>query len=184
MIGQDPHRDRRVGAGPVTGHVTADPRVIHCPVSPLIASSLTTRRTRGDKRERERERDGRLAAMNLLPLLTYVTPLAFFPLVTLANVEKTIFVAPLPPAHPSTPLDDLGLDTLAPENPLLRTGLNASFPLDGRHAGEDGDSTTADSATGSVSWFLLEDLAPGVRYEVRVCWLATVFPPPPTLLGW
>ena len=54
MIGQDPHRDRRVGAGPVTGHVTADPRVIHCPVSPLIASSLTTRRTRGDKRERER----------------------------------------------------------------------------------------------------------------------------------
>lgn len=27
---------------------------------------------------------------------------------------------------------------------------------------------------GTESWFLLEGLVPGQRYEVRVCWVATV----------
>lgn len=103
--------------------------------------------------------------IGLPTLLTVV----FSPLV-LANVEKTIFVAPPPPVHVYPSLDDLGLDALAPENPLLRTGLNASFPES--TAGEV--QVTGEESPGEQSWFLLQDLSPGTRYEVRVCWLATV----------
>jgi hypothetical protein len=79
------------------------------------------------------------------------------------NVEKTIFVAPPPSALPAenTAIDDLGLDSLSPTEFTLRTSLNASFPTD-------------DEPYGSESWFYLEDLNPGHRYEVRICWLATV----------
>lgn len=80
-----------------------------------------------------------------------------------ANVEKTIFLAPavatIPSEEPS--LDDLGLERLSPQSPVVRTKLNASFP------------TTA-LPYGTDSWFFLENLNPGQRYEVRVCWLATV----------
>jgi hypothetical protein len=80
-----------------------------------------------------------------------------------ANVEKTIFVAPAPnPIPPEDPgLDDLGLERLSPSNYIVRTMLNVSFPTD-------------DAPRGTESWFYLEDLHPGKRYEVRVCWLATV----------
>lgn len=81
-----------------------------------------------------------------------------------ANVEKTIFIAPpreRVPAEGSN-LDDLGLDRLSPLSPAVRTQLNASFPK------EDNDHL------GSESWFYLENLNPGQRYEVRVCWLASV----------
>lgn len=123
--------------------------------------------------------------MKLVALLIRLTclTLSTLALVALANVEKTIFVAPPPPAHPPA-LDDLGLDTLGPENPLLRTGLNASFPVQftvhGAGAGAGAGAGEDEKSSGEESWFLLEDLSPGVRYEVRVCWLATVFllPPP------
>ncbi|ODM15281.1 hypothetical protein SI65_09222 [Aspergillus cristatus] len=83
----------------------------------------------------------------------------------LANVEKTIFLAPTPSPFSSssniTPdLSDLGLDLLSPENTIFRTKLNASFP-------------SPANPEGTESWFLLEGLNPGQRYEVRVCWLAT-----------
>lgn len=80
-----------------------------------------------------------------------------------ANVEKTIFLAPAPipiPSQNPAP-DDLGLERLSPQAGVLRTYLNASFP-------------TEESPLGTVSWFFLEDLNPGQRYEVRVCWSATV----------
>jgi len=79
-----------------------------------------------------------------------------------ANVEKTIFLAgtaTVPSVEPG--LDDLGLERLSPDRPALRTRLNASFPSN-------------DVPEGSDSWFFLENLIPGQRYEVRVCWLATV----------
>jgi hypothetical protein len=82
-----------------------------------------------------------------------------------ANVEKTIFVAPLPwtiPAENSA-IDDLGLDRLSPTDIMIRTSLNASFPTD-------------EDPYGTESWFYLEDLTPGQRYEVRICWMATVIP--------
>jgi hypothetical protein len=97
----------------------------------------------------------------LLPTLGLILP--FFSGVVQANVEKTIFLAPaiatIPSEQPA--LDDLGLERLSPQSPVVRTRLNASFP------------TTA-APEGTESWFFLENLNPGQRYEVRVCWLATV----------
>lgn len=93
----------------------------------------------------------------------YLVVLLLFLIVPLvsANVEKTIFLAPpatlLPSIDPS--LDDLGLQRLSPNNPVLRTKLNVSFPTD--------------TQSGTDSWYFLENLHPGQRYEVRICWLAT-----------
>ncbi|KAL4884379.1 hypothetical protein BJY04DRAFT_7496 [Aspergillus karnatakaensis] len=79
-----------------------------------------------------------------------------------ANVEKTIFVAPTALALPATEsaFDYLGLQRLSPRDGTLRTKLDASFP-------------TEESLRVTDSWYLLESLAPGQRYEVRICWLAT-----------
>ncbi|KAF3387146.1 hypothetical protein F1880_001240 [Penicillium rolfsii] len=79
-----------------------------------------------------------------------------------ANVEKTIFLGPPATTVPSDApdLDDLGLERLSPQNAVVRTQLNASFP-------------TVEDPAGTDSWFFLENLTPGQRYEVRICWLAT-----------
>ncbi|PYH49966.1 uncharacterized protein BP01DRAFT_388097 [Aspergillus saccharolyticus JOP 1030-1] len=97
--------------------------------------------------------------MHLLILL--LTTLLFFTRLTTANVEKTIFLAPSPTLIPTLapPNDDLGLPRLSPSHSHHRTKLNVSFP--------DADSP------GTDSWFFLEHLVPGKRYEVRICWLAT-----------
>ncbi|KAJ5648565.1 hypothetical protein N7490_004937 [Penicillium lividum] len=73
-----------------------------------------------------------------------------------ANVEKTIFLAPPAVTFPSgeAALDDLGLERLSPENHIVRAQLNASFP-------------TTEAPEGTESWFFLENLKPGQRYEVR-----------------
>ncbi|KAL4929261.1 uncharacterized protein BDV17DRAFT_78541 [Aspergillus undulatus] len=99
-------------------------------------------------------------------LLTYIIIAFLLTLLAHANVEKIIFIAPPAASLPGTDLvpDDLlvGLERLTPTNNFLRTKLNASFPnpLDAEDRGTD-------------SWFFLEGLNPGQRYEVRVCWLAT-----------
>lgn len=98
----------------------------------------------------------------MLLLFIYIVSLLS---VASANVEKTIFIAPSAvtlPAKDST-FDDLGLERLSPSNGMLRTQLNASFPIDSKSQGTD-------------SWYFLENLNPGQRYEVRICWLATVRP--------
>lgn len=97
----------------------------------------------------------------IITLLGILLPL--FAAVTHANVEKAIFLAPQAATIPSggSDLDDLGLQRLSPQDPVVRTRLNASFP-------------TTHAPDGTDSWFFLEDLIPGQRYEVRVCWLATV----------
>lgn len=99
--------------------------------------------------------------IKLIPTLGLLLPL--FTAVAQANVEKTIFLAPAPATIPSDEpdLDDLGLERLSPQTPVVRTRLNASFP-------------TTEAPDGTDSWFFLENLNPGQRYEVRVCWLATV----------
>ncbi|KAJ0421935.1 hypothetical protein BJY00DRAFT_101741 [Aspergillus carlsbadensis] len=96
----------------------------------------------------------------MLLLYIYITT-AFLTLLAAANVEKTIFLGPSPLAIPALnpALDDLDLERLSPENGMLRTNLNASFP-------------TTDEP-GTESWYFLENLSPGQRYEVRICWLAT-----------
>jgi len=79
-----------------------------------------------------------------------------------ANTEKAIFLAPekqhTPVEHPT--LDDLNLQVLTPAHPSLRTHLHAEFP-------------GSDTKHGLASWFLLDQLREGQRYEVRVCWAAT-----------
>ncbi|KAL4907465.1 hypothetical protein BDW74DRAFT_124733 [Aspergillus multicolor] len=91
-------------------------------------------------------------------LLTY-TYIAFLLSLVGANVEKTIFIAPSAVSTDSA-LGDLGLERLTPANGMLRTRLNASSPTEVEIRGTD-------------SWYLLENLNPGQRYEVRICWLAT-----------
>jgi len=79
-----------------------------------------------------------------------------------ANVEKTIFIAPEALTMPQdAAIDNLLLQSLNPNNLNMRTYLNASFP-------------TSDQPKGQVTWALLEGLTPRSRYELRVCWLATV----------
>jgi hypothetical protein len=83
-------------------------------------------------------------------------------LLVTANVEKVIFVAP--PAEPfptDASIDNLLLASLSEADTTLRTYVNATFP-------------TENSLRGTETWLLLEDLVPGRRYEVRICWLATV----------
>ena len=113
---------------------------------------------------------------NFLLIILIILPLAN------ANVEKTIFLGPPPPplspslsssTNPFNPdLSDLGLDRLSPPTPILRTKLNASFPDTDVGAGLD--ASAGGKGKGTESWFLLEGLVPGQRYEVRVCWAATV----------
>ena len=89
--------------------------------------------------------------------------LALYAVAVLANTEKVIFVGPnplhIPIAHPS--LEDLQLHVLSPHVPSIRTHIQAEFP-------------TSSSEHGHESWVLLHNLKPGQRYEVRVCWAATV----------
>lgn len=81
----------------------------------------------------------------------------------LGNTEKVIFIAPeklkVPVQHPT--IEDLKLEALSPEQWSLRTYLQAEFPTDS-------------TPRGKSSWVLLQDLQEGQRYEVRICWAATV----------
>lgn len=79
----------------------------------------------------------------------------------IGNVEKVIFSAPASrTAIPDESINNLLLNSLDPDNKVLRTFVNASFPTTGRPKGE-------------TTWFLLRDLNPGQRHEVRICWVAT-----------
>jgi hypothetical protein len=80
-----------------------------------------------------------------------------------ANVEKTIFLGPsavtLPDVRPS--LEDLHLHALSSQNHILPTQLSVIFP-------------STSQPHGLESWYLLSGLEEGARYEVRICWPATV----------
>ena len=103
-------------------------------------------------------------------LLSFLLVLPLFPLLISANTEKTIFLAPSPVLIPAlTPnLDDLGLQRLSPSSSYLRTQVNASFPT------THDDPIDGGGGDGTDTWYFLENLTPGQRYEVRLCWLATV----------
>jgi hypothetical protein len=96
-------------------------------------------------------------------LLAYLQSLAWCIIPALGNVEKTIFLAPeaihIPQQHPH--LGDLKLEVLTPWNSTLRRQLPAAFPKPGLDKGKE-------------AWFLLDGLTPRQRYEVRICWAATV----------
>ena len=84
----------------------------------------------------------------------------------LANVEKIVFIpqrseaAEFPTGIPPP------LFRLSPSTPRLRATLNTSFP--------DATGAAAPAAQGSATWVALDALTVGQRYEVRICWAATV----------
>ena len=96
-------------------------------------------------------------------LLAYLQSLTWCISLVQGNVEKTIFLGPeaiqIPQQHPS--LQDLELETLSPSRPDLRRQLSAEFPK-------------PSTPKGTEAWFLLEGLKQHQRYEVRICWAATV----------
>ena len=87
--------------------------------------------------------------------------------IVLGNTEKVIFLGPkqlqIPIAHPT--LEDLHIDTLSPQQLSVRTHVHAEFP-------------TEEFKHGPATWLLLNNLEHGRRYEVRICWAATVTIPP------
>ena len=91
-----------------------------------------------------------------IPLILLMTPV-------LANVEKTIFKGPAGLTIPNYPpnIEDLYLIPVSPLHPSVRTHINTTFP-------------TVEAPKGTETWMLLDGLVPGARYEVRICWLATV----------
>ncbi|KAL7959966.1 hypothetical protein V8C34DRAFT_277891 [Trichoderma compactum] len=85
----------------------------------------------------------------LLPFLSLISP-------SHANTEKTIFTAPPPASLPSL---DAAIPVLGPSTSWsIRTNLSRVFPQDEQQ--------------GHPSWLLLDNLTPGQRYELRVCWSA------------
>ncbi|KAB2579305.1 hypothetical protein BFW01_g11617 [Lasiodiplodia theobromae] len=96
------------------------------------------------------------------PLLALLTTFVVLLPAALANVEKTVFVAPSAIAVPNVRpgLQDLRLTSLSPSAHVLRTNIPVAFRSDASPRGLD-------------SWYLLSELTPGQRYEVRVCWAAT-----------
>lgn len=96
-------------------------------------------------------------------LLVCLVAIASLSTLVRANTEKVIFTAPdnvvFGDVRPN--LSDLRLDTFTPTKLALRTALPVAFP-------------TEQEPRGLQSWYLLENLTPGQRYEVRICWPATV----------
>ncbi|PLB41515.1 uncharacterized protein BDW47DRAFT_122556 [Aspergillus candidus] len=111
--------------------------------------------------------------------LSFFLPLFLLSLLTTtsANTEKTIFLAPSPVLVPTlTPnLDDLGLQRLSPSSSYLRTQLNASFPTTDH---SNGDTSTD---TGTDTWYFLENLTPGQRYEQPTKFTVTTHHPHTTI---
>jgi len=95
--------------------------------------------------------------------LSYVLNLAWCILPVLGNVEKTIFLGPEPIDHhirqQQPNLDTLRLEVLSPIDYTLRRQLSPAKP---------------GSPQGTDAWFLLDQLKHKQRYEVRICWAATV----------
>ena len=80
-----------------------------------------------------------------------------------ANVEKIIFIAPeainIPQKQPN--ILNVHVESVNPKTPSLRRELPAAFP-------------SPDYPEGIEAWFLLDGLRQYQRYEVRICWAATV----------
>jgi hypothetical protein len=85
--------------------------------------------------------------------------LALFSARVVANTEKVIFIAPPAPLEPLE--THRALETLSPSRPAVR---RVEVQLSFEHPTEE--------------FFALESLDIGRKYEVRVCWPASVSAPP------
>lgn len=95
--------------------------------------------------------------------LLLLTILLFSPASIHANTEKIIFRAPNPITIPdfSPNLEDLKIDFVSPTRNIIRAQIVRAFP-------------NQPEPKGLQSWYLLDSLEPSQRYELRVCWAATV----------
>lgn len=93
----------------------------------------------------------------------FLVPVALCLQFASANVEKIIFKGPAPLSiHSEGPsLQNLQLLTINPTNATLRT------PIQPMWASEE-------LPAGTTSWFIMHNLTEGQRYELRLCWAATV----------
>ena len=95
----------------------------------------------------------------LFALLGCTFPAAF------ANVEKTIFIAPsgsdVTYISERRALAALNIETLSPGSNTLRRAISRT-------------GTSRESSVVTSTWYSLTDLNPAQRYEVRICWAATV----------
>lgn len=115
--------------------------------------------------------NGLLALASLLITYASLIPSA------LANTEKAIFVAPGAEEVPQHTARRsawylAALPRLTHREFTARVELDRGFP-------------NGTSPFGPETWFLLEDLKPGKRYEARISWAATVraaSPPPPRFI--
>ena len=99
---------------------------------------------------------------SLIPLILSSLFLCFSPV--LANVEKVIFVVPSSSIDLTqlSAVDFPNLRTISPlQESNVRTLLESAFP-------------TIENPLGHETWFHLEGLTQHQRYELRVCWAATV----------
>ncbi|KAL6892302.1 hypothetical protein GGI43DRAFT_413671 [Trichoderma evansii] len=97
----------------------------------------------------------------LLPFLSLLSP-------THANTEKAIFIGPEPITLSNLPpaLEGQNIPILGPSTRWsIRTNLTRVFPLPQEEKEEEEEQ-------GYASWLLLDNLTPGQRYELRVCWSA------------
>ena len=120
-------------------------------------------------------RDHELLPTQLLPILTCYPPKMRLSAALLcivsqlwtvnANVEKTIFLGPKPVTLPNVRSSsyDFGLNYLSPDFTILPIRVPVRFP-------------TESVPRGLESWYLLRGLEDGRRYELRICWPATVSP--------
>jgi hypothetical protein len=100
----------------------------------------------------------------LLPILSLLSPAH-------ANTEKVIFTAPEPITLSNIPpaLEGQNIPVLGPFTRWsIRTNLTRVFPLPQEEAEQE------EERQGYPSWLLLDNLTPGQRYELRVCWSALV----------
>lgn len=102
--------------------------------------------------------------LSLLPFLSLLSP-------THANTEKAIFTAPEPITLSNIPpaLKGQNIPVLGPSTRWsIRTNLTRVFPLSREETEQE------EEEQGYPSWLLLDNLTPGQRYELRVCWSALV----------
>ncbi|SPO05704.1 uncharacterized protein DNG_08391 [Cephalotrichum gorgonifer] len=105
--------------------------------------------------------------LNSLSALTPSLAIVFTILLpqTLANTEKTIFIAPNAseaPGHPDgkSALYLTAIPRLTGTDFAIRANVSADFP-------------SSSYPDGAETWVLLDDMTPGQRYEARIMWAAT-----------
>jgi len=109
----------------------------------------------------------------LLPLLLLACALICGVPLARANCEHAHFHAP--PAVTTQISLPAGLSVLTPTVRSLKAHLLSRFPSAAAETETETETeASVPAAAGVATWFLLDELVPGQRYETRACYAATV----------